>query len=103
MPHSPTPTDNSQLPPYPRSLGTIESTKAAYEGMLDLKVATPQTVLNYGALLCEAKFFEEAFRAYERGVQLFRYPHVKDIWTTYLTQVRAAAVCCVCAGWWVSS
>ena len=56
--------------------------------MLDLKVATPQTVLNYGALLCEAKFFEEAFRAYERGVQLFRYPHVKDIWTTYLTQVR---------------
>ena len=35
---------------------------------------------------------------YERGISLFKYPHVKDIWTTYLTQVRAAAVCCVCAG-----
>lgn len=23
---------------------------------------------------------------YERGISLFKYPHVKDIWTAYLTQ-----------------
>ena len=26
-----------------------------------------------------------ARRVYERGVSLFKYPHVKDIWVTYLT------------------
>ena len=23
---------------------------------------------------------------YERGVHIFKYPHVKDIWTAYLTK-----------------
>lgn len=45
-----------------RSLGTLEGTKAAYEAVLDLRIATPQLVLNYAALLQEHKFFEEAFR-----------------------------------------
>lgn len=33
----------------------------------------------------EHKFWEEAFQAYERGVALFKYPHVKDIWQAYLS------------------
>jgi hypothetical protein len=33
--------------------------------------------------------WEEAFRVYERGVALFRYPHVKDIWAAYLAQFVA--------------
>eukprot|EP00887_Chlorella_sp_A99_P004836 scaffold4.g4836.t1 len=68
------------------SLGTPESTKVVYEAMLDLKVATPQIVLNYAAFLQEHKYFEDSFRVYERGVALFKYPHVKDIWAAYLTQ-----------------
>lgn len=32
------------------------------------------------------KFFEDAFKVYERGVQIFKYPHVREIWTTYLVK-----------------
>lgn len=33
------------------SLGTLESTKAVYERILELKIATPQIVLNYALFL----------------------------------------------------
>lgn len=68
------------------SLGTTESTRAVYDQILDLRVATPQIVLNYALFLEEAKHFEDAFQAYERGVALFKFPHNKDIWTAYLTR-----------------
>ena len=44
------------------SLGTLESTKAVYESMLDLKVATAQVVLNYASFLQEGKYWEDSFR-----------------------------------------
>ena len=34
----------------------------------------------------ENKYFEDAFKVYERGVKIFKYPHVKDIWVTYLSK-----------------
>lgn len=34
--------------------------------------------------LQEHKFFEDAFKVYERGVQVFKYPHVRLIWSMYL-------------------
>ena len=34
----------------------------------------------------ESKHWEAAFRVYERGVALFKYPHVRDIWSAYLAQ-----------------
>ncbi|KAL6771434.1 XAB2 [Auxenochlorella protothecoides x Auxenochlorella symbiontica] len=66
------------------SLGDLASTRAVYETVLDLKIATPQIVLNYAAFLQESKYWEDSFRVYERGVALFKYPHVKDIWQAYL-------------------
>ncbi|KAK9820644.1 hypothetical protein WJX81_004366 [Elliptochloris bilobata] len=77
------------------SLGTLESTRAVYDRILDLRIATPQIILNYAAFLQarlaaqEHKYWEEAFRVYERGVALFRYPHVKDIWAAYLAHFVA--------------
>lgn len=68
------------------SLGTLESTRAVYERILDLRIATPQIIINYAMLLEEHKYFEDAFRVYERGVKIFKYPHVKDIWVTYLSK-----------------
>ncbi|KAK8970682.1 hypothetical protein KSP40_PGU006094 [Platanthera guangdongensis] len=68
------------------SLGTLESTRAVYERILDLRIATPQIILNYAFLLEEHKYFEDAFKVYERGVKIFKYPHVKDIWVTYLSK-----------------
>ena len=66
------------------SLGTRESTKAIYEQIVDIKVATPALILNYANLMEEGKFFEEAFRVYEKGISLFKYPHVYPIWVAYL-------------------
>eukprot|EP00775_Hariotina_reticulata_P012401 gene12401-12536_t len=66
------------------SLGTLESACAVYDSMLDLKVATPQIILNYALMLQENKHWEAAFQVYERGTALFKYPHVADVWAAYL-------------------
>lgn len=68
------------------SLGTFESAKAVYNRILDLKIATPQIIINFGLFLEENNFFEEAFKVYERGVAMFKWPQVYDIWNTYLTK-----------------
>lgn len=68
------------------SFGTFKSTKAVYDRIIDLRIATPQIIINYGMYLEEQKYFEEAFRAYEKGVDLFRFPLVYDIWNVYLTK-----------------
>lgn len=68
------------------SLGTLETTKAAYNRMIDLKCITPQIILNYADLLEKNKYFEDSFRVYEKGVSVFSFPHSKDIWLAYLTK-----------------
>ncbi|EUB63401.1 Pre-mRNA-splicing factor SYF1 [Echinococcus granulosus] len=67
------------------SFGTFQTTKAAYDRMIDYRIATPQIIMNYGLFLEEHNYFEEAFKAYEKGVAIFRWPNVFDIWATYLT------------------
>ncbi|CAH8599346.1 unnamed protein product [Schistosoma bovis] len=68
------------------SFGTFETTKAAYDRMIDLRIATPQIIMNYALFLEELNYFEDAFKAYEKGVALFRWPNVYDIWATYLSK-----------------
>merc|ERR1719300_1688792 len=68
------------------SFGTFKSTKAVYDRILDLKIASPQVIINYGLFLKEENYFEEAFKAYEKGIALFKWPNVFDIWNTYLTE-----------------
>lgn len=68
------------------SFGTFKSCKAIYDRIIDLKIATPQIIINYGVFLEENNYFEEAFRAYEKGISLFKWPNVYDIWNTYLTK-----------------
>lgn len=67
------------------SLGTPASIRDAYTKAMDMKVVTAQMILNYASFLKENNYFEDAFKAYERGISLFKYPHLKDIWTAYLT------------------
>ncbi len=64
----------------------FQTTKAVYNRILDLKIATPQIVINFGLFLEENNYFEEAFKAYEKGVALFKWPNVFDIWNTYLAK-----------------
>ncbi|XP_077986681.1 pre-mRNA-splicing factor SYF1-like [Glandiceps talaboti] len=68
------------------SFGTFKSTKAVYDRIIDLRIVTPQIIINYGMFLEEHNYFEEAFKAYERGIALFKWPNVYDIWNTYLTK-----------------
>lgn len=68
------------------NFGNFASTKAAYERILDLKIATPQVILNYAAFLEEKNYFEDSFRVYERGVSLFKWPYSANIWYTYINK-----------------
>ena len=40
----------------------LQSCKAVYDRIIDLKIATPQIVINYGMFLEENNYFEEAFK-----------------------------------------
>ncbi|XP_011922705.1 PREDICTED: pre-mRNA-splicing factor SYF1 [Cercocebus atys] len=64
----------SMLADLEESLGTFQSTKAVYDRILDLRIATPQIVINYAMFLEEHKYFEESFKAYERGRQKTQPP-----------------------------
>uniref|UniRef100_A0A8C7YE82 Pre-mRNA-splicing factor SYF1 n=1 Tax=Oryzias sinensis TaxID=183150 RepID=A0A8C7YE82_9TELE len=76
----------SMLADLEESLGTFQSTKAVYDRIIDLRIATPQIIINYAMFLEEHNYFEESFKAYERGIALFKWPNVYDIWNTYLTK-----------------
>uniref|UniRef100_A0A673MQQ9 Pre-mRNA-splicing factor SYF1 n=1 Tax=Sinocyclocheilus rhinocerous TaxID=307959 RepID=A0A673MQQ9_9TELE len=76
----------SMLADLEESLGTFQSTKAVYDRIIDLRIATPQIIINYAMFLEEHNYFEDSFKAYERGIALFRWPNVHDIWNTYLTK-----------------
>jgi pre-mRNA-splicing factor SYF1 len=44
------------------SIGDVESTKAVYDRVLDLKIVTPQLIVNYAMFLEEHQYFEESFK-----------------------------------------
>ena len=68
------------------SFGTLQETRAVYEHMFDARIVTPQVVLNYAALLEENGYYEDSFKAYERGVTLFDFPNAMPLWVAYLTK-----------------
>jgi pre-mRNA-splicing factor SYF1 len=71
------------------SLGTTDTTRATYDAAIDLKVSTPALILSYARFLEDRKYFEDAFKVYERGIKVFGWPHVNDIWLTYLNRFVA--------------
>ena len=40
----------------------VQSTKAVYNRIIDLKIATPQIIINFAMFLEENNYFEEAFK-----------------------------------------
>lgn len=68
------------------SIGTVESAKAVYDKIMELKIANAQTIVNYAQFLEENKYFEESFKVYERGIELFNYPIAFEIWNIYLSK-----------------
>lgn len=47
-----------------RPVPALQSTKAVYDRILDLRIATPQIVINYAMFLEEHKYFEESFKVW---------------------------------------
>ena len=44
------------------SIGTVETTKAVYDKILELRIANAQIIVNYAEFLEENKYFEESFK-----------------------------------------
>lgn len=76
----------SLLADLEENYGTFNSAKAAYERIIDLRIATPQLILNYASFLEERQYYEDSFRVFERGVSLFKWPNSCNIWHTYLNK-----------------
>ncbi|KAK1256441.1 hypothetical protein MKX07_008700 [Trichoderma sp. CBMAI-0711] len=68
------------------SVSTLDEVKKVYERIFELRIATPQTVVNYANLLEEHKYYEESFKVFERGLDLFSYPVAFELWNLYLTK-----------------
>lgn len=68
------------------SVSTLEETKKVYARIFELRIATPQTVVNFANLLEDNNYFEESFKIYERGLDLFNYPVAFELWNLYLTK-----------------
>lgn len=68
------------------SLGSLESAKHAFDRIMELKIANAQTILNYALFLEEQHYFEESFKVYERGVEVFTYPVAFELWNVYLSK-----------------
>jgi pre-mRNA-splicing factor SYF1 len=68
------------------SLGTVQTTKDAYNRAIEIKMATPMHILNLCSFLTDHKYFEESFTGYERGIELFAFPHpgAKLLWRAYI-------------------
>jgi hypothetical protein len=45
-----------------------------------------QIIVNYALFLEDNKYFEESFKVYERGVELFNFPVSFEIWNIYLAK-----------------
>ena len=48
-------------------LCSVQSTKAVYNRVLDLKIANPQIIINYAVFLEEHRYFEESFKVWWSG------------------------------------
>jgi pre-mRNA-splicing factor SYF1 len=68
------------------SVGSLTETRAIYDRIFELRIATPQTVVNYANLLEEHNYYEDSFKIYERGLDLFSYPVAFELWNLYLTK-----------------
>ncbi|KIY66119.1 spliceosome complex protein [Cylindrobasidium torrendii FP15055 ss-10] len=68
------------------SIGSVETTKQVYDKILELRIANAQVIVNYAAFLEENDYFEESFKVYERGVELFTFPVSFEIWNIYLAK-----------------
>ena len=59
--------------------------RTIYDAMMEHKVVTVQSVLNYAQFEKDRFFFEKAAQVLEIGLSLFPWPHCRDLWLMYLS------------------
>ena len=62
----------------------VESVRTAYDQMIALRVCLPQHIINYALFLEDNNLPEDAFRVYERGIDIFGWPVAFEFWNIYL-------------------
>ena len=50
---------------------SFQTCKAVYDRIIDLRIATPQIIINYGMFLEENNYFEEAFKVTVSVTEVF--------------------------------
>ena len=52
------------------SIGSVESAKAVYDKIMDLRIANAQIIVNYASFLEENDYFEESFKVHSISADL---------------------------------
>lgn len=66
----------------------IKDVEDGYNRMIQLKIATPLTIINFASFYEELNFFERSFTVYELGLSVFKDSRVKfEIWNVYLSKL----------------
>eukprot|EP01028_Stygiella_incarcerata_P005790 TRINITY_DN2401_c0_g1_i1.p1 TRINITY_DN2401_c0_g1~~TRINITY_DN2401_c0_g1_i1.p1 ORF type:complete len:897 (+),score=245.17 TRINITY_DN2401_c0_g1_i1:73-2691(+) len=71
------------------NIGTLATLRSVYDQILKLRIATPQTILQYASVLEERNYFEDSFKVFERGIHMFHWPQVNELWIAYLDRFIA--------------
>ena len=67
------------------ALGTLQTTKVAYNSCMETGMANVQICMNYTDYLWNKSFFEETFSIFEKTLDLFPQPEKqKHVWDNYL-------------------
>lgn len=67
--------------------GEIIKVCEIYDKILELKIATPLTIISYCDFLENNKYFNKMFKIYEKSVNIFSFPVVYEIWNIYLIKI----------------
>lgn len=68
------------------NFGTVQTSLALFETLLHMKRITVKMVISLADYLYKNKYFNECFKTYEKGISVFHYPHVYNIYVNYITK-----------------
>lgn len=69
-----------------QSIGIPEEVIELHHRMLELRIASPQTILSGAKYLESKRLFEQAFRLYDKGTSALSWPSALRVWVVYLTR-----------------
>lgn len=70
------------------SKNAINDVEIGYNRVIELKIATPLTIVNFASFYEDLKFYERSYTVYEKGLQVFKDSRVRfEIWNVYLSKL----------------